>query len=202
VTRAKRGALRQAVLSMRNRALACVLGAFFVVTACNKSDALQSGASGVISTASVVQSASAAAPLVEGAPGAAPSKRPREKFDEVEVDVPPAKSALHVAWRMPDGTGVNDDAPFGVRWVSSDGLATTPTDISAKGKDVAKGFDVPIELMAGSTGGKLAGDLDMVICDTATHSVCVPLKRRLEITLRSSAGVKPGAVELPLPAAK
>jgi hypothetical protein len=139
------------------------------------------------------------------APGAVAkgeAKRPRDKFDAIEVSVPPRKSALHVAWNLPGGTGINDDAPFGVRWVTSDGLAMAPTDIHARGKDVAKGFDVPIELMDSATGGKLAGDVDMVICDVATHAVCVPLRRQLEITLNPSTGTERGSVVLPLPSAR
>jgi hypothetical protein len=151
-------------------------------------------------------------PTLDNAPGAggplasasveAPKKRPKERFDAVEVNVPVGKSSLHVAWQIPNGTGINDEAPFAVRWVSSDGLAVTPIDIHAFGRDVEKGFEIPIELMTGTSGGKLAGDLDMVVCDTATHAVCVPLRRQLEITLNPSKGSALGSLNLPLPAAR
>ncbi len=146
-------------------------------------------------------SVSASAP---GAAVSAPSvtKRPKDRFDAIEVAVPDGKSSLHVSWKLPDGTGVNDDAPFAVRWVSSDGLTVTPSDISAFGRDVAKGFEIPIELMGGTSGGKLSGDLEMVVCDIATHAVCVPLRRQLEITLSPSKGGALGAVVLPLPSAR
>lgn len=130
------------------------------------------------------------------------AKRPKDRFDAVEVAVPDGKSSLHVSWKLPDGTGVNDEAPFAVRWVSSDGLTVTPTDIHAIGRDVAKGFEIPIELMAGTSGGKLSGDLEMVVCDIATHAVCVPLRRQLEITLSPSKGAALGAVVLPLPSSR
>ena len=116
--------------------------------------------------------------------------------------MPPGKSNLHVQWSVPDGTAINDDAPFTVRWGSSDGLVASPTDIKGHGKDVRGGFDVPIELMAGASGGQLAGDVDLVVCDVETHSICVPLKRRLELTFASGKGNAKGNVTLPLPRAK
>lgn len=126
----------------------------------------------------------------------------RVKFDAAEIAVPPGKSNLHVQWSVPDGTAINDDAPFTVRWASSDGLVTPPTDIKGHGKDVRGGFDIPIELMAGASGGQLAGDVDLVVCDVETHSICVPLKRRLELTFAAGKGNAKGNVTLPLPQAK
>ncbi|HSQ61619.1 MAG TPA: hypothetical protein VLM85_00335 [Polyangiaceae bacterium] len=126
----------------------------------------------------------------------------REKFDAAELSVPPGKSTLHVAWALPEGTGINDDAPFSVRWGSSDGLSTPPGDIRGLGKQVAGGFDIPIEIMPGSTGALLAGDIDLVVCDVATHSICLPLKRRLELTFAVTKGSAAGKVTLPLPQAK
>ena len=147
--------------------------------------------------------ASASASAAPGAAiGAPKAKRPKDRFDAIEVAVPDGKSSLHVSWKLPDGTGVNDAAPFAVRWVSSDGLAVTPTDIHGLGSDVAKGFEIPIELMAGTSGGKLSGDLEMVVCDVATHAVCVPLRRQLEITLSPSKGGALGSVILSLPSAR
>lgn len=144
--------------------------------------------------------------IVTPAPGtaAAPkeAKRPKDRFDAVEVAVPTGKSRLHVAWKIPPGTGINDEAPFSVRWVSSDGLSVTPTDIHGVGKDVDEGFDIPVELMEGTSGAKLAGDLEMVVCDIATHAVCVPLRRQLEITLNPAKGSALGSVTLPLPSAR
>jgi hypothetical protein len=147
----------------------------------------------VITTASAPGSA-----LVEGAIG----KPERVKFDAAEIAVPPGKSNLHVQWSVPDGTAINDDAPFTVRWGSSDGLVASPTDIKGHGKDVRGGFDIPIEVMAGASGGQLAGDVDLVVCDTDTHSVCVPIKRRLELTFAAGKGNSKGSVTLPLPRAK
>ena len=100
------------------------------------------------------------------------------------------------------GGGALPSAPFSVRWGSSDGLVTPPTDIKGIGKDVRGGFDVPIELMKGAAGGQLTGDIDLVVCDVETHSICVPLKRRVELTFAASKGNAKGDVTLPLPRAK
>jgi hypothetical protein len=127
---------------------------------------------------------------------------PRARFDTAEVPVPAGKSMLHVAWSVPQGTAINDEAPFAVRWGSSDGLVTTPTDIRGHGKDVVGGFEVPIDVMPDAAGGMLGGDLDVVVCDTITHSVCVPIKRRLELTFAVVKGSPQGRVTLPLPKAK
>jgi hypothetical protein len=125
-----------------------------------------------------------------------------ERFDAAEIAVPVGKSKLHVAWSIPDGTAINDDAPFNVRWASSDGLVTPPADIRGTGKEVRGGFDVPIEVMAGADGAKLSGDIDLVVCDSATHAVCVTLKRRLELTFAAGKGSAQGRVTIPLPKAK
>ncbi|HEY1957968.1 MAG TPA: hypothetical protein VGH28_20245 [Polyangiaceae bacterium] len=140
-----------------------------------------------------------AEPVAPG--GAAIGARP--KIDAAEIAVPPGKSELHVAWSVPSGTAINDEAPFAVRWTGSDGLATTPTDIRGVGKEVQSGFDVPLDVMPGSAGAQLTGDIDLVVCDTVTHSVCVPIKRRVELTFAVGAkGAPKGTVTLPLPSAK
>jgi hypothetical protein len=162
---------------------------------CDKKESAVTISPPVITTASAADST-----LVEGAILGRPGER--VKFDAAEIAVPPGKSNLHVQWSVPDGTAINDDAPFTVRWGSSDGLVAPPTDIKGHGKDVASGFDVPIELMSGASGGQLAGDVDLVVCDVETHSICVPLKRRLELTFAASKGNAKGHVTLPLPRAK
>jgi len=144
-------------------------------------------------------------PVQGGSPGnlgaLGPAPRPLEKFDAAEVYVPPGKSMLHIAWELPPGTGINDEAPFAVRWSQSDGLVSPPSDIVGVGKQVATGFDVPVEPMATATAAQLAGDVSLVVCDVATHSVCVPLKRRLEVTFGVRKGA-PGSLRVPLPQAK
>ena len=161
------------------------VAALIALCACGKKDAAASGGAAT---------ASAAAPVLGNA---------RPKLDAAEIAVPPGKSDLHVAWSVPKGTEINDEAPFAVRWTSSDGVVSPPADIKGHGKDAASGFDVPIEIMPDASGGKLAGDLDIVVCDNVTHSVCVPIKRSLELTFAVGAkGSAPGRVSLPLPSAK
>ena len=163
------------------------------LVACDKKESAVTISPPVITTSSA---SSAPGGAILGKPGE------RGKFDAAEIAVPPGKSSLHVQWSVPDGTAINDDAPFAVRWGSSDGLVAPPSDIKGHGKDVRGGFDVPIELMAGASGGQLAGDVDLVVCDVETHSVCVPLKRRLELTFAAGKGNAKGNVTLPLPRAK
>jgi hypothetical protein len=78
---------------------------------------------------------------------------------------------------MPEGTAVNDGAPFKLVWTETHGLAKAPEPIRRKGAEVKEGFEVSIEPAAGSTSGVLVGVLDVMICDVATHRVCVPVKR-------------------------
>ena len=170
-----------------------------LAAACDKKESAVTISPPVVTTSSAA-AASASGSLVEGAVLGKPGER--VKFDAAEIAVPPGKSSLHVQWAVPDGTAINDDAPFSVRWGSSDGLVAPPADIKGQGKDVRAGFDVPIELMASASGGQLAGDIDLVVCDIETHAVCVPLKRRLELTFAPGKGNAKGTVTLPLPRAK
>jgi hypothetical protein len=169
---------------------------FLMLLACDKKE------SAVTISPPIIATASTAAPAPGGGVNIGTGGAVREKFDAAEIPVPPGKSNLHVQWSVPDGTAINDDAPFTVRWGSSDGLVAPPTDIKGHGKDVRGGFDVPIELMADASGGQLAGDVDLVVCDIETHSICVPIKRRLELTFASGKGNANGTVTLPLPRAK
>jgi hypothetical protein len=91
------------------------------------------------------------------------------------------------------GTGVNDEAPFKLRWRSSDGLAEPPADVAAKGASVSNGFDVALVPNHGTTFARLLGDVDLVVCDAETHSVCVPVKRELEMTFNVTPTVAPAS---------
>jgi hypothetical protein len=110
---------------------------------------------------------------------------------------------VHVAWRLPTGTGVNEGAPFRVRWRTSEGLAKTPDERRAKGAEVQQGFDINVTPVTGVAGATLAGSVDLVLCDVATHRVCVPMTRDLEMSFRVVDGAGPKAnVSVPLPEAK
>ena len=109
---------------------------------------------------------------------------------------------VHVGWLLPKGTGVNDGAPFRVRWKTSDGLAHAPEEMRAKGADVQQGFDVEVTPTTGTTRARLVGDADLVICDVATHRVCVPVKREIEMSFAVTGASRAAAVSVPLPEAK
>ncbi|CAN5403213.1 hypothetical protein BH09MYX1_BH09MYX1_13180 [soil metagenome] len=181
-----------------------VLSSAFVLAACDHKDTAEATAK---ATATVEAKLDDDVPAKgiggRGAPGGqGQGARPLERFDVAEIVVPPGTSMLHIAWDIPKGTGVNDDAPVTVRFLESDGLIVAPTDLSGHGKDFAHGFDVPLEISGNTTAAKLAGDVELVVCDVETHSVCVPLKRRLEVTFGVQKGAAPGMVRVPLPQAK
>ena len=108
---------------------------------------------------------------------------------------------VHVSWKLPAGTGVNDGAPFRVRWTSSEGLAHAPEDMHSKGADVTQGFDVQVTPANGAPS-QLAGDVNVVVCDVATHRVCVPVTRRIEMTFLAEGKSPTADVTVPLPEAR
>jgi hypothetical protein len=111
-------------------------------------------------------------------------------------------TTVHVAWRLPAGTGVNADAPFHVRWKMSEGLERAPDEMHAKGADVSRGFDVVVTPTAGSPSATLTGDVNVVVCDVVTHRVCVPVERRIEMEFLVVGKMPSATVDVPLPAAK
>ncbi len=112
-------------------------------------------------------------------------------------------SVVHFDWKVPGGTGINEDAPFRVNWTSSDGLATVPTPIRGTGALVQHGFDLSVTPIGGVAGAKLDGDLSVVLCDTSSHLVCVPVRRAIEVSFRVAAAASNAAsVSIPLPEAK
>lgn len=130
--------------------------------------------------------ASSAAPVVQakGGPPAAASSAPHD-FGKVEFPEVPIKAGatttVHVKWKTPDGTGVNEDAPFKVRWHKSDALADAPTDVKATGTSAKDGFDIKVKPLDGAPNATLGGIIDLVVCDVETHLVCVPVKRKIDI---------------------
>jgi hypothetical protein len=92
-----------------------------------------------------------------------------------------ASTTVHVAWKTPEGTGVNEDAPFRVRWNRSDALAEAPSDVKATGSSARDGFRITVKPLDGAPNATLGGVIDIVVCDVATHSVCVPVRRTVEI---------------------
>lgn len=116
--------------------------------------------------------------------------------------IPPGSaSKIRVSWEIPQGTGVNDDAPFRVVWASARGLARLPDPTREKGTLARDGFEIQVEPVAGAKTAELTGVLDMVVCDVVTHSVCLPVRRTLTASFAVESGAQPAAVSIPLPAA-
>lgn len=149
--------------------------------------------------------ASAAAPgSVRLAPEAKGKDVPVETVSVPEVAIDPGReSKVKVTWKTPAGTGVNADAPFKVRWTTSEGLESAPPDTKGKGGDAQSGFEVPVKPMSGVPGGTLAGTVEVVVCDVETHAVCVPVKRKIEMSFRSAKGAPTEIpISVPLPEAR
>jgi sugar lactone lactonase YvrE len=112
-------------------------------------------------------------------------------------------AALHIGWTLPDGTGINADAPFRLVWASAEGLSKSPAPQRGKGADIARGLDIVAEPSPGSASATMTGVLDVVVCDIATHRVCVPVRRTLSVKLVAVEGdATPAPATISLPAAK
>jgi hypothetical protein len=127
-----------------------------------------------------------------------------EKVEVPEVRIrTDADTTVRVSWLTPSGTMVNDEAPFRVRWNRSDGLAEAPNDVKSTGSAVKDGFRVKVRPMSGAPNATLAGEINIVVCDSVTHSVCVPVRRSVELGFIAVKDVSEEAtVSIPLPAAK
>ena len=153
---------------------------------------------------SSASAAPAAGPVV-AAPGASASAHPqfaKVEFPEVHIR-PGVETKVRVAWRSPPGTGVNEEAPFKVRWSHSDALADAPADVRATGTAAREGFDIRVLPLAGTPNATLTGVIDLVVCDMATHAVCIPVRRTIEIEFVVNKSAPPEAtVTVDLPQAK
>jgi hypothetical protein len=150
----------------------------------------------------------------EGAPpaaaGAAASPAAASASPHVEtVEIPElairgeGKTTVRVTWSAPDATEVNEEAPFRVRWNRSDGLLDAPSDVKATGSVAKDGFQVKVEPTPGTPNATLGGTIDLVVCDAETHSVCVPVRRSLELGfVVQKDGPTEADVSIPLPQAK
>lgn len=124
------------------------------------------------------------------------------EFPEVHIR-PAVETKVRVAWKSPPGTGVNEEAPFKVRWNRSDALAEAPADVKATGTSAREGFDIQVKPLAGTPNATLTGIIDLVVCDMATHAVCVPVRRKLEIEfVVNQAAPAETTVTVDLPQAK
>ncbi len=164
--------------------------ALLALAACDKKQATTQAAAGATGASAAATTTATADP-----------QRGRVLIPNVVV-ASKGTTKVHVAWKLPAGTGVNDGAPFRVRWTSSDGLEHAPEDMRAKGGDVAQGFDVAVTPTTGTPTAQLAGDVDVVVCDVATHRVCVPITRRIEMTFLTEGTSTSAEVTVPLPEAR
>ncbi len=142
-----------------------------------------------------------------GAKTAAPTVMdagPIETIEVPEVRVrKDAPTSVRVTWVTPKNTAVNDEAPFRVRWNRSDGLADAPADVKSTGSQVKDGFTVKVQPMANAPNASLTGEINIVVCDSATHSVCVPVKRSLELGfVVTQDAAEQATVKVPLPEAR
>jgi DsbC/DsbD-like thiol-disulfide interchange protein len=125
------------------------------------------------------------------------------KIEASDVAVRSAGTTLHMTWDAPKGTGVNEEAPFKVRWKKSEGLVETPADTKTTGASVKKVFDLLVKPAAGASRAKLEGELDLVVCDVETHAVCVPVRRALELSfVVTKDGAAETVLKVALPEAK
>ena len=118
-----------------------------------------------------------AAPLPSNMP---PVQRAKIEFPEVPIRAA-ANTVVHVAWKTPAGTSVNEDAPFKVRWFRSDALEAAPADVKSTGNSARAGFDITVKPLGSAPNATLGGVIDLVVCDSVNHSVCVPVRRTVDI---------------------
>jgi hypothetical protein len=145
-------------------------------------------------------------PAAREAPREGPSQavEAHRQFAKVEFPEVPIRAGetttVRVAWKSPPGTGVNEEAPFRVRWDRSDALAEAPSDVKATGTSARDGFRIAVKPLAGAPNATLGGIIDLVVCDMATHSVCTPVRRKVEIEFvvaKSAAAETTVTVDLP-----
>ena len=149
-------------------------------------------------------------PVVQGPPAplaVASGRAPHAGLMKVELPEVPiragATTTVRVAWKTPEGTGINEDAPFRVRWNRSDALAEAPADVKATGTAARNGFDIEVRPLPGAPNATLGGVIDLVVCDVQTHSVCLPVRRAVEIEfVIGTAALAETTVTIPLPQAR
>jgi hypothetical protein len=173
----------------------------FVVTPCCE----KKEASGSESASSPREPSSAVAlPAPPASKAATLDAGPVETVEVPEVRVKKdASTTVHVTWIMPKGTAVNDDAPFRVRWNRSEGLVEAPSDVKSTGSAVKDGFHVSVRPTPGTPNATLNGIIDIVVCDATNHSICLPVRRNVELgfVVAMDAADK-ASVAIPLPEAR
>ena len=155
-------------------------------------------------TAPVKTSDAPDAATVTAVLGGVDANVPIEKVEVPEVRIrSDGPTKVEVLWSAPAGTGVNDEAPFRVRWNRSDGLVEASSDVKSKGSAVKNGFSVSVTPIKGAPNPTLGGEINLVVCDDATHLICIPVRRSLELGFIAAKDASGEArVTIPLPQAK
>jgi hypothetical protein len=144
-----------------------------------------------------------AAPTASVPATTAPRASGAERIKTEQSKIRKKGSVVHLAWQIPKGTSVNDEGPFRLRWKTSEGLIEVPEERTDKGQAVADGLDVAVKPAPEADEAKLVGEISMVVCDSETHSVCVPIKRTIEMSFAVYADApEKSSVQVPLPRAK
>lgn len=147
-------------------------------------------------------SATASAAIIVVDSGAPAAKLEKVEVPEVRIK-DTGETTVKITWQVPAGTAVNDDAPFRVRWNRSDGLAEAPPDAKSTGSAVKDGYKVKVTPMKGAPNPTLGGEINMVVCDAVNHSICLPVRREIELGFIAVNDATPEAtVSMPLPSAK
>lgn len=127
-----------------------------------------------------------------------------EKVEIPEVRVrSDANTTVRVHWLTPSGTAVNDEAPFRVQWNRSDGLVEAPSDVKSTGSNVKDGFRVTVRPMNGAPNATLDGEIHIVVCDAENHSICLPVRRSVQLGfVIAKDAADEATVSIPLPEAR
>ena len=175
---------------MRSRSLLAAV-AIFVLAACDKDKSTAPAPTASASAAVVV--------IDSGAPAAK-----LEKIEVPEVRIRDnGETTVKVSWQLPTGTSINDDAPFRVRWNRSEGLAEAPPDAKSTGSQIKDGYTIKVSPLKGAPNSTLGGEINMVVCDSVNHSICLPVRRSIELGfIAANDAAAQTTVTMPLPAAK
>jgi hypothetical protein len=157
-------------------------------------------------------SAASSAPIDAAAPGAkasplVASAAPGGKIPVLTLSSIPVRAkettTIRVGWKTPEATAVNDDAPFRVRWDSSEGLADAPPDMKTTGSVVKEGFTLKVRPFPSAPKATLDGELSIVVCDAKDHSICLPVRRMIQLAfIPDPAAPSETSVSIMLPPAK
>ena len=110
--------------------------------------------------------------------------------------VEPGRS--HAEWRQ-----VGNQPQAAIGWLGLE--RSRPAQVQESGRRclAQHGFDLEVTPIAGTQGGRLVGELSVVLCDTTTHLVCVPVRRSIELGFRvATTRTEAASVIIPLPEAK